>query len=680
MPDEGTPWFRPILATDQFAVVWWTAVLGAVVAGVLAVGWQGLPVDGVSWVGFGLFAALVVFWDLRPIITSGGYDPQGVNLSTAFVFAALVRWGLAPALVVLAAGTFAGELVRRKPAVNTIFNIAQYTLSYTAAWLVLRLGGVGPADGAPGMVTAGDVGVLVLAGATYHVANLALVSTLARLRNHRRFVEELLDDIGYYTVTTAAVLAVAPLLVVLLEVEIAFILFLLPPLLAVAQTAAMSVRQEHQSLHDGLTGLPNRQRLERDVDHAIQAHAPERHAALVLLDLDRFKQVNDTLGHQAGDELLEQVATRLREEVREGDVVARLGGDEFAVWHPADTDERAVEIARRLRDRLRAPFELSTMVVDMDASVGIARYPRDGTSLDALLRCADVAMYAAKDARTGVAVYERDRDPNTVLRLELVAELRRGIGAGELVLHYQPKISFEDRAIVGLEALVRWQHPSRGLLAPGEFLDVAEQSGLMREVTDSVVAQALAQAAEWRDRGLVVPVAVNITPRDLADAGFTRTVAAGLARHRLHPSQLQLEVTEHTLMDALGVESRVAAIAELGLKLSLDDFGTGYSSLSHLRRLPVTELKIDRTFVREVHDSDAIVRSVVQLAHNLGLATVAEGVETPRDWHALRRLGCDVAQGNLFSPPLSAIDATACLVRGRLAPPDTVEGVPAASG
>ncbi len=672
MSDLPTAWCRPVLAGDRFAVVWWVTLVCAGTGVFLLRDDLGLDRLVSAPVGFWLFAVLVIFWDLRPIMTSGGYDPYGVNLSTAFVFAALVRWGLGPALVIMALGTLTGELARRKAIVVTIFNVAQYALSYMAAWSVLVVLGAAPVLGVPGLPTVSDLPALVVAGAAYHFTNLLVVSLLLAARTGRSVRTEFLDEIGYYTVTTAAVLAVAPLLVVLVDVEWGFVLLLLPPLLAVHRTAAMSVRQEHLSQHDVLTGLANRKRLENVVDTAIRVH-PEP-GALLLLDLDRFKQVNDTLGHQAGDELLVEVARRLQDEMREGDVVARLGGDEFSVWLTPRGRENAFEVAQRLRDRIRAPVELSTMVVDLDASVGIARFPEDGDTLEELLRCADVAMYAAKDYASGVELYDSSRDHNTVSRLELAAELRRGLADRELVLHYQPKISFADRTIVGVEALVRWDHPTRGLLPPAEFLDVAEQAGLMRQVTDIVVADALAQAARWRDLGLQVPVAVNITPRDLADARFAMTLATGLARHDLGPELLQLEVTEHTLMDALGVESRVAAIAELGLSLSLDDFGTGYSSLTHLRRLPVTELKIDRSFVLEVHDNDAIVRSIVQLAHNLGLTTVAEGVETAEDWRVLRDMGCDVAQGHLFSRPVPADEATACLVRGKLGPaiPGTV--------
>ncbi len=672
MPKTSPPWYRPIVAGDRFAVAWWVTLVVAITAVLLLRSHLSLDQFVTARAGFWLFAVLVIFWDLRPIMTSGGYDPYGVNLSTAFVFAAMMRWGLGPALVIMAAGTLTSELTRRKPPIISIFNVAQYSISYIAAWLVLVVAGIAPVLGTTGMPTTGNLPVLVLAGAAYHFTNLFVVSCLLATRSGRSLRVEFLDEIGYYTATTAAVLAMAPLLVVLVEVEWSLVLLLLPPLVAVHRTAAMSVRQEHLSQHDVLTGLANRKRLEAVVNDAIRVHPQP--GALILLDLDRFKQVNDTLGHQAGDQLLVEVARRLQDEMREGDVVSRLGGDEFAVWLASASRGHAVDVAGRLRERLQAPFELPTMIVDVDASVGIARFPDDGDTLEELLRCADVAMYAAKDASTGVELYDSSRDHNTVSRLELVAELRRGLAAGELVLHYQPKISFCDRTIVGVEALVRWAHPTRGLLPPVEFLGLAEQAGLMREVTDVVVTQALAQAARWRDIGLNMPVAVNITPRDLADARFAMMLSTGLARHDLGPELLQLEVTEHTLMDALGVESRVAAIAELGLSLSLDDFGTGYSSLTHLRRLPVTELKIDRSFVLEVHDSDAIVRSIVQLAHNLGLTTVAEGVETAEDWRVLREIGCDVAQGYLFSRPLPADQATDCLARGKLGPavPGTV--------
>ena len=678
-------WIRPVVGRDRYSMLWWAQVLAALG---LVLGLR--PDLGYSTMadvesGFWLFLALVIFWDLRPIVTSGGYDPQGVNLSIAFVFAVLLRYGLGPALLIMVAGTLTGEIARRNPPHRAIFGMAQCTLAYLASWGVLHQYGFEPSLVDPAIHTAEDLPVVLSAAATYHMVTLALTGLMISARSGRSFVTEFMDDFAFYSGSTAAVLAVAPILVVVAQVDWLLVLLLLPPLLAVHRTAAMSVDQEHQSQHDALTGLANRKRLDRIVKQAIHGHQRPREAALLLLDLDRFKQVNDTLGHQAGDELLEQVAQRLEESVRGEDIVARLGGDEFAVWLAASGCDNAQEVAERLRSYLQAPFELSTMVVDVGASVGIARYPQDGETLDELLRCADVAMYAAKEGATGVEVYDSARDDNTVSRLGLVAELRQAINEGELELHYQPKVAFRDRAIVGVEALVRWQHPHRGLLPPSEFLELAQQAGMMRDVTDVVVGKALAQAAAWRDMGIAVPIAVNISPRDLADAQFGKALAIGMALHDLGPEYLRLEVTEHTLMDAMGVASRLATIEELGVSLSLDDFGTGYSSLSHLRRLPVSELKIAGTFVAEMRENDSIVRSIVQMAQNLGLQTVAEGVETAEDWQALRALGCDMAQGWLFAPALSSERATACLQRGTLRfGEDAVElptrGLPATPG
>ena len=657
---------RPIVRPGRFAATWWAVVVAAVAALVVLRPRFDVASPGQIELGFWLFAALVVFWDLRPIVTSGGYDPQGVHLSTAFVFAVLLRWGLAPTLVILVAATLSGELARGKPLFKAIYNVAQYTLSWVAAWGVLRLAGVEASLTDPAVHTAADLPVVLAAAVAYHLVNLVLVGIILSARSRRPVLVEIFDDFAFYSLTTGVVLAVAPILVALAQVDSLLVVLMVPPLLAVQRTAEMSVLQEHLSQHDALTGLPNRKRLEHVVDAAIHGRARPTAAALLLLDLDRFKQVNDTLGHQVGDELLVQVAHRLREGMRDADVVGRLGGDEFAVWVGAADRDEALQAAHRIRARLHVPFELSTMVVDVGASVGIARFPADGATLDDLLRCADVAMYGAKESRGGVEVYDRGHDPNTVSRLELVADLRRGVSAGQLVLHYQPKVAFTDRAIVGVEALVRWEHPEQGLLFPEEFLGLAEQAGLMREVTDAVVAAALAQAARWRDQDLAVPVAINISLRDLADARFVEALSAGMRAHRLDPRLVCLEVTERTLMDMAAVEARLSAIRALGVTLSLDDFGTGYSSLAHLRHLPITELKVAGVFVAEVHGNDSFVRSIVQLGHTLGLLTVAEGVETVADWHRLRALGCDMAQGYLLSAPLEADEATRCLQRGRI--------------
>jgi diguanylate cyclase (GGDEF)-like protein len=437
------------------------------------------------------------------------------------------------------------------------------------------------------------------------------------------------------------------------------------------------VQREHQALHDELTGLPNRTMLLRKTaDALIDASRLGRRAGFLLLDLDRFKEVNDTLGHAVGDELLRVVAHRLTHSVRPGDVVARLGGDEFAVLLPMVREvSSAREVAARLRAALAEPVRLEGMVFEIEASIGIAIYPDDATLVEVLLQRSDVAMYLAKDRRTGVERYVSDSDRNSPARLALLGDLRRGIDRGELELHYQPKVLLADGATCGVEALVRWRHPERGLLLPGEFMPMAEQSYLMRDITAWVVEAALRQAARWRRDGLAVPVSLNLSARDLQDTGLTDTLERGLAQHSLPPDAVILEISERTLAsEPARVIATAEALAAVGIPLSLDDFGTGYSSLVRLRRLPVSEIKIDASFVGRLlgsPDDQLIVRSLAQLMSGLGIRSVAEGVESPEAAAVLRDMGCDAAQGWHFCGPLAADPATGWLAGNRAvgAPP-----------
>lgn len=386
----------------------------------------------------------------------------------------------------------------------------------------------------------------------------------------------------------------------------------------------------------------------------------------MLIDLDRFRAVNDTLGHLAGDRLLLQIAERLRQALPEDAEAARLGGDEFAVLLPfADSTTSAQRIARHLVAELSSPLDLDGLTLVLEASAGLAVFPDHALDAEGLLRRADVAMYQAKRDRTGVEVYESKRDSNTPDRLGLLGDLRRALDAGEVELHYQPKVRF-DGQVAGLEALVRWVHPERGRVSPDEFIAIAETSGLMPHLTEYVLETALAQVARWRAQGLKVPVAVNVSPRDVHTPGFAGAVAARLARHGVPASGLQLEITEHVLLeDPQRAADTMAGLTGHGVKMSLDDFGTGYSSLVHLRRLPVSELKIDRSFVGRlaVDAQDAeIVRCTVDLAHSLGLLVVAEGVEDDETWERLRDLGCDAVQGWLVAAAMPPQEATAWLL------------------
>ncbi|MEV6670322.1 bifunctional diguanylate cyclase/phosphodiesterase [Streptomyces sp. NPDC051162] len=463
-----------------------------------------------------------------------------------------------------------------------------------------------------------------------------------------------------------ALLGIAPLIAVVADHAPMLLPLFAVPLIALDSTLWIARARAEEQLRDPLTGLPNRQwLLERTWNALDEAERAGTRAALVLIDLDRFRSVNDTLGHLAGDRLLLQIAERLRLALPRDAEAARLGGDEFAVLIPtADSLTSAQRVARSLVAALGSPLDLEGLTLVLEASAGVAVYPDHALDAGDLLRRADVAMYQAKRDRSGVEVYEARRDGNTLDRLGLLGDLRRALDAGEVELHYQPKVGF-DGHVEGLEALVRWVHPERGRVSPDEFIAIAESSGLMPRLTEYVLETALGQVAKWRAMGLNVPVAVNVSPRDVHTPGFAGSVAARLARHGVPPGALQLEITEHVLLeDPQRAADTLAGLTGHGVKMSLDDFGTGYSSLVHLRRLPVSELKIDRSFVARlaIDTEDAeIVRCTLDLAHSLGLLVVAEGVEDDETWERLRDLGCDAVQGWLVAAAMPPDEMTAWL-------------------
>ncbi len=450
-----------------------------------------------------------------------------------------------------------------------------------------------------------------------------------------------------------------------------------PVWLAAATLVVVLVRMvlalhENQALHasrelaltDELTGLANRRMFG---ERLTAACASGDALAVAMADLDRFKELNDTLGHHAGDQLLAQLGPRLQAAVGDAALVARLGGDEFAILMPGAGLARAADLGRRLGVALQQPFMIEGLEVVMDASVGAALSPAHGTDSEALLQRADVAMYQAKQARTGFQVYDPARDRHSRERLSLIAELRRALERDELVLHYQPKVELATGRVAGVEALVRWQHPVHGLRGPGAFLPHAEHTALMRPLTLHVLETALAQLAEWRGAGLDLHVAVNLAVQNLLDLRTPAHVSELLAVHGLPPSSLVLEVTESLLLhDPARAGDVLRDLRDLGVGLALDDFGTGYSSLEHLKRLPVDELKIDRSFVMAMdHDpaDRAIVASTAALGRSLGLRVVAEGVESAAADSVLTAIGCDLAQGFHYSPPVPAASVPA-LLRG----------------
>lgn len=412
----------------------------------------------------------------------------------------------------------------------------------------------------------------------------------------------------------------------------------------------------HQARHDGLTDLPNRTHALSMLGTAITRAGGCTSCAVVLIDLDRFKEINDTLGHGFGDRVLVLAAQRLKDALAAGDLLARLGGDEFLVVMEGVDTPAALERAGVLAGALRDPLHLGDTQVSLDASIGVAMYPEHGREADMLLRRADIAMYDAKDLRGGVVLYQPGRDEIHLRQLTLLADLRPAIAHGELDMVFQPKIDLATGQVAHAEALVRWAHPELGKIGPDEFVPLAERSGLIHALTRFVLDRGLGQLRAWSQDGLDIALAVNISSIDLLDAAFPEHVLSALAQHSVPANRLIIEITESTLMRDLESAVKVLRrLREAGVRLSIDDFGTGHSSLAQLRGLPVDEIKIDKSFVMRLTEGSedaVIVRSAIEIGHNMGLRVIAEGVETADGLAVLRRLHCDMAQGFLFSPPL----------------------------
>ena len=436
---------------------------------------------------------------------------------------------------------------------------------------------------------------------------------------------------------------------------------------------------EQTTLYDALTGLPNRRLLEERIGEAIGACRGEGQSfALFLVDVDRLREINDTLGHETGDRLLRQVATVLRESAREADTIARLTGGEFALLVPAMKADGTSILIEKIARLFGRSFQIDGTSLTVGVRVGIVLFPEHGETASVLLRHADVALHQAKRMKTMEAIYDQTMDPFSKRRLKLINDLRKAINGRELKLHYQPQLDGASGKILGVEALARWHHPEEGPIAPLEFIALAENCGLIGPLTDWVLNEAVRQCREWEDHGLAINMSVNVSAHSLMDASFPDKVAGILARWRIPPERLILEVTESVFMLDTDHSLRVLdALREMGLQLSIDDFGTGYSSLAYLKRMPVHELKIDQNFVRDMltSTSDAnIVATTVALAHGLGMKIVAEGVETEEVWRNLQAMGCDVVQGYHFSRPVAPPDLLDWIKKAMSRPGDPEAG------
>jgi len=425
----------------------------------------------------------------------------------------------------------------------------------------------------------------------------------------------------------------------------------------ITERKAFEEQLRYQALHDSLTDLPNRTLLHDRLQQAIlSARRDGSSLALLLLDLDHFKEVNDTCGHHVGDLLLQRLSSRLCGALRESDTVARLGGDEFAALLPLTDEVRAAAVAPKILRTLERPFVLDGQTFEIAGSIGIALYPQHGEDPHSLLRRADVAMYVAKRTDGGYAFYETEQDHHSPRRLAMISDLRQAIDANQLLLHYQPEANLLARRVTDVEALVRWQHPLHGLVPPDQFIPLAERTRLIRPLTLWALNEALRQSRIWHEGGLNLRIHVNFSARSLHDDQLVEGIARLLELWRTNPSDLGIELTESAVAaDPDQAFRTLARLHDMGIHISIDDFGKGYSSLAYLKDLPIDAIKIDRSFIKDVIHTEAdsrIVRGIVSLAHDIGLRAVAEGIEDRETWNHLTRLGCDLAQGDYLSPPL----------------------------
>ncbi len=433
---------------------------------------------------------------------------------------------------------------------------------------------------------------------------------------------------------------------------------------ATNELAVKQAENEYQALHDALTGLPNRTLFQLKLIQAIdEARSNNGKLAVMLIDLDHFKEINDTLGHHFGDLLLQEIGPRLSNVLRDIDLMARLGGDEFGIVLPdLPTEAIAVRVAERLLEELEQPVTVEGLALDVSGSVGISLYPMQATDAETLMRRADVAMYSAKESGGGFELYHEDLDRHNPQRLTLIGQVRPALEHGEFVMFYQPKVRLSDGRVAGAEALIRWEHPTLGLVPPDEFIPLVEKTVLLRPLTHYVIESVLKQWREWADMGIRLPIAINISTRSLLDQQLPDQVEEQLRKWDVLPAFLRMELTESFLMGDSARSTQVLdRLSDVGIGLSIDDFGTGYSSLSYLKRLPIEEIKIDRSFVMQMHvdaNDFMIVRATVDLGRHLGLRVVAEGVEDLATFDRLAEFGCDEAQGYYISRPVSAIEFT----------------------
>jgi diguanylate cyclase (GGDEF)-like protein len=648
-------------AMTDMAKLWVRAYLGGVyAAGALALG--GVVATArwdVSAYLLGLVvvvALLMIASEFMPILVWSRGRTQEYTFSGAFALVLLQVAPLEWAVLPQAVAVLVEEVRQRRPAKVAAFNVAQNVLMFVLA----RLAMTAIEGAAHDASQLRQLAALALGAVVYFVVNNVLTGAILGLTSGTGVLASITAGMRREIPVTPIVLGLAPMFAASLQFSLwtaPLCLFLIG---AVRAAAKISTEHEIAALHDALTGLPNRTLMLSRLNESLAAVDDDHQAALLMIDLDHFKEINDSLGHATGDELLSLVADRLTGAVGSDGTVARLGGDEFAIVLDDTTPDRAEALAQRVTGSLNRTFELAELTLTVAASVGVAMAPRRGADAGSLIRNVDQALYAAKEDRGRYVVYNPASAGHAVQKPALMSELRYGIDRGELRVYFQPKISVPTGRMIGVEALMRWDHPARGLLSPGLFLPAAENTPLIVPMTEQVIHESLAAVAHWRSQGLDLSVSVNLTARQVANLDLPRQIDAALSAYGLPGDALVVEVTESCLI-ANPVRTRevLNRLRSMGVGLSIDDFGTGYSSFTQLRDLPVSEIKIDKSFVTGVTGSSAnaaIVKSAIDLGHNLGLYVVSEGVETYATLDALTDMGCDVMQGYLFAHPMPAED------------------------
>lgn len=646
---------RPIVRRYCAAVVLAGCVVVAMLAGV-----ANLSYIVAHPFTFGSLTAGVLLGEMLPVKIPHGGTEEEITLSTSFSMALLLAGGLGPALIAQAFASIVQDRTSGKPWWRIRFNAAQYALSMSAAMIVMSALSAVSHIGSSHPFTNDELPALVVAAAALFVVNTGVVGVAVALHQEVPVWRYFRDNGWFVLVTGGVMLCLAPIVVAATAYSVVLVPLFLAPMVAIHNAVWQGARSEYAARHDALTGLPNRVAFRAAVERTIEDIGQA--SCVLLVDLDRFKDVNDTLGHRYGDLLLQQIAERFREQVSPGDQIARLGGDEFAIFSPGCDPDSSLALARRVAGSLRTPFTLDGIVVGTEASVGIALFPEDGVDVETLIQKADVAMYRAKATHTDAARYDERHDHNSPARLALTGALRTALETDGIVVWYQPEFDLHTKQVPTLEALVRWAHPDLGLLAPAAFLEHTELTNLIKPLTERVLDVALHQVAEWRATGIDVSVAVNVATRVLIDEDFTNIVVSALERAGVSANRLKLEITERTLIaDPVTARAVLRELDRLGIEISIDDFGTGYSSLAYIADLPVSEIKIDQSFVSRMASGSSeriIVNSTIDLAHNLGLRAIAEGVEDPDQIPDLQNLGCDAVQGYAISKPMASEDAT----------------------